>query len=303
MLIRALEGHPKAGAYWENHCTKAIMACGFEKMEGWESVFVHREMQLFLNVYVDDFKLCGKIENIPIMWKMLREHLDLDEPTKYNSYLGCNIKPCHVDKKMATEKCQLYSSIFTTLCAKDVAKIEDTTALRKQARASPDEKMKAISALFDLPSEDENDVQIMTFDDDDLPSMSAAAAGGPKGHISKAKTDPLYNVNPKAKPQKKKAKKKQRVLADPLDVKASTDEILKHVNRDLLQFNDHSVEGVKAYAYEMEGFSEQCVETYLELTGASISTLTKVATPNIDDHQFEPSELIEKGEYHLLHHG
>ena len=71
----------------------------------------------------------------------------------------------------------------------------------------------------------------------------------------------------------------------------AVEEILKHVNRDLLQFNDFSVDGVKAYAYEMEGFTEQCVETYLELTGANISILTKVATPNIDDHQFDVNLL------------
>ena len=82
ILKLALEGHPKAGACWEAHCTEKILLCGFEKVHGWESVFVHKDLQLFLNVYVDDFKLCGKAESIPVAWAMLRKHLDLDDPTR-----------------------------------------------------------------------------------------------------------------------------------------------------------------------------------------------------------------------------
>ena len=34
-----------------------MKSLGFEKVKGWECLYVHREDQLFLSVYVDDFKL------------------------------------------------------------------------------------------------------------------------------------------------------------------------------------------------------------------------------------------------------
>ena len=34
ILKLALEGHPKAGACWEAHCTEKILLCGFEKVHG-----------------------------------------------------------------------------------------------------------------------------------------------------------------------------------------------------------------------------------------------------------------------------
>ena len=73
---------------------------------------MHKDLQLFLNVYVDDFKLCGKAKSIPVAWAMLRKHLDLDEPTRYTAYLGCNIRPLRLSKELAIQKCRLFESIF-----------------------------------------------------------------------------------------------------------------------------------------------------------------------------------------------
>ena len=47
------------GEYWENRFTEKLLSRGFEKMMGWERLFVHRKLQLVLLVYVDDFKLAG----------------------------------------------------------------------------------------------------------------------------------------------------------------------------------------------------------------------------------------------------
>ena len=59
-----LYGRPKAGLYWEEHCHSGIKRCGFEKVDDWECLFKHHKKQLFLSVYVDDFKMGGKKESI-----------------------------------------------------------------------------------------------------------------------------------------------------------------------------------------------------------------------------------------------
>ena len=58
-LLRNLYGHPLAGLIWEKHCQKAILKAGFEKIPGWECLYVHRKQKLFLSVYVDDFRMAG----------------------------------------------------------------------------------------------------------------------------------------------------------------------------------------------------------------------------------------------------
>jgi len=70
-----LYGHPLAGLYWEKHCQKAIFGAGFEKVGGHECLYVHREQQLFLSVYVDDFKMAGKTSNVSNMWDALGTHI------------------------------------------------------------------------------------------------------------------------------------------------------------------------------------------------------------------------------------
>ena len=93
-----LYGHPLAGLYWEQHCHKAITKCGFTRVKGWECLYKHHEQQLFLSVYVDDFKMCGKERNLAPMWTKLGKYLDLEPPTPLhgNVYLGCgqsNVTP------------------------------------------------------------------------------------------------------------------------------------------------------------------------------------------------------------------
>ena len=59
-------------------------------------MYVHREKQLFLSVYVDDLKMAGKKENMKPMWDAMREHVELEPPKKMweNQYLvGCSQKP------------------------------------------------------------------------------------------------------------------------------------------------------------------------------------------------------------------
>ena len=58
-----LYGHPLAGLLWERHLEEILIEIGWEKVSGWECLYLHRKMKLFLSVYVDDFKLVGKKEN------------------------------------------------------------------------------------------------------------------------------------------------------------------------------------------------------------------------------------------------
>ena len=55
-MVKALYGHPDAGTFWEEHCHKGVTAVGFEPVgAAWPSVYVHKELNLLLVVYVDDF--------------------------------------------------------------------------------------------------------------------------------------------------------------------------------------------------------------------------------------------------------
>jgi len=57
----ALYGHPDSGTDWEHHCGQSLQKVGFRNVgEGvWPSCYFHRELDLLISVYVDDFKLAG----------------------------------------------------------------------------------------------------------------------------------------------------------------------------------------------------------------------------------------------------
>ena len=58
-------------------------------------------------------------------------------------------------------------------------------------------------------------------------------------------------------------------------------------------------DSVRAWKYEMRGHARQCVDRYLELSGKTKKDFKQVATPCMDDHQFNPQDFITKG--HLGH--
>ena len=63
VLLRInLYGHPLAGLLWELFSTEVLLSLGFEKVKGWECLFVNRKWQVFISVYVDDYKIAGKAE-------------------------------------------------------------------------------------------------------------------------------------------------------------------------------------------------------------------------------------------------
>ena len=61
-LVKALYGHPQAGVFWERRMHAAVLSVGFTSLGNcgeWRSVYFHKEFQVLMIVYVDDFKLAG----------------------------------------------------------------------------------------------------------------------------------------------------------------------------------------------------------------------------------------------------
>ena len=46
-------------------------------------------LQLFLVVYVDDFKMAGPSGNLARGWKLIRDGVTTDEPAPMSHFLGC----------------------------------------------------------------------------------------------------------------------------------------------------------------------------------------------------------------------
>jgi RNA:NAD 2'-phosphotransferase (TPT1/KptA family) len=95
-LILALYGHPDAGGFWEKHCDQALRRVGFVPLrESWLSVYVHKQLKLFLAVYVDDFKMSGPTSNLKHGWDLIAKHIKLETPQQIGRYLGCHHEVTH----------------------------------------------------------------------------------------------------------------------------------------------------------------------------------------------------------------
>jgi hypothetical protein len=104
-LRLSLYGHPMSGKYWENHFTEKLKSVGFEPITGWECLFAHRDLKLILSVYVDDFKLVGRAENLETGWKLMESSgLVLDPPDPLGDYLGCGQFPINIDPQEALRR-------------------------------------------------------------------------------------------------------------------------------------------------------------------------------------------------------
>ena len=89
-LRLALYGHPDAGTCWERHCESKLEVAGFRPVPNWAGCFVHKTLKAFLTVYVDDFKLAAAEKDAQTAWKLIRDQLQLEDPTPLDRYLGCN---------------------------------------------------------------------------------------------------------------------------------------------------------------------------------------------------------------------
>ena len=63
-LRKALYGHPDAGGLWERHCEAHLRTVGFTPIENWLSTYWHKDLQLLLVVYVDNFAMSGPSQNL-----------------------------------------------------------------------------------------------------------------------------------------------------------------------------------------------------------------------------------------------
>ncbi len=76
-------------------------------MLGWECMFYHVELQVILSVYVDDFKMAGKQDNMSKAWQLMdKAGLKLDRPQPFGDYLGCGQAPLVLTKEQAKERLQ-----------------------------------------------------------------------------------------------------------------------------------------------------------------------------------------------------
>ena len=60
-----LYGHPLTGLHLEKFCQSELVKEGFEKIKGWECLYKHHELGLFLSVYADDLKMDGQKTSAP----------------------------------------------------------------------------------------------------------------------------------------------------------------------------------------------------------------------------------------------
>ena len=107
-----LYGHPLPGLLWERQFETTQRKHGWEKVSNWECLFVHREKELFLSVYVDDIKLAGRKQNLDPMWKTLTKDVDLGESTSFldHVYLGCTQRQCQTSKDIVDNYRTMFES-------------------------------------------------------------------------------------------------------------------------------------------------------------------------------------------------
>ena len=89
VLVLALYGHPDAATFWEQHCEAMLKKDGYVKVKDWASVFRHKELDLFLVVHVDDFKMSGPAKEHRRRMGADLEGLKMEEPRQLKRYLGC----------------------------------------------------------------------------------------------------------------------------------------------------------------------------------------------------------------------
>jgi hypothetical protein len=86
-LIKALYGHPEAGAHWERHLTEIIKQMGGMSVPSHASCFFFPE-GLLLVVYVDDLMLSGPEQLHKGFWQELEKQVPIEPPEDLDRYLG-----------------------------------------------------------------------------------------------------------------------------------------------------------------------------------------------------------------------
>ena len=105
-------------------------------MESWPSCYFHKEWQLLLSVYVDDFKMSGLEKRMAKAWSKLRAHIKMADPVPASLYRGCtqsyktekDVKKVIYDMKdYLISTVEAYQKICETATGKISALNKDTT--------------------------------------------------------------------------------------------------------------------------------------------------------------------------------
>jgi len=154
ILRRNLYGHPIAGLLWEKYCEKVVKEAGFKPIPGWECLYVHKQQQLFMSIYVDDFKMSGKKENLAPMWAKIGKSLDLEPASSLdgNVYLGCGQRNVVVPTQTVTEKHEFFDRLLHgTIDLKDTPEDAQENHLTQNKKVRKT-KVKIPKAATSVPS-------------------------------------------------------------------------------------------------------------------------------------------------------
>ena len=137
-LDLALYGHPNAGAYWEQHCDKHLRAQGFipiDNNDAWRSCYHHKELDGFLIVYVDDFKLSAPEGHLKKLWSLITtdtinsktgeiitKGAELEEIESIGKFLGCQHNRFEGISPITGEKVQMIEYNMTDFMSSCVEK-------------------------------------------------------------------------------------------------------------------------------------------------------------------------------------
>ena len=121
-LIKALYKHPQAPALWQAHF-KRILA---KPVEGFPSVLSVPSLGVIVSIYVHDILAAGKPNELAKFWDSLRKHVDLDDVTPVDRFLGRYhvFKPNRTVFHMndyANQAIELYLSVASPFPLKNVS--------------------------------------------------------------------------------------------------------------------------------------------------------------------------------------
>ena len=92
-LLRAVYGHPDAGAFWEATLTAIMQQQGWTTVPGSGSVFLHQPSHAICVVYVDDMLLLARPKDAGKLWRALESKVHFKDPEQpLTRYLGARYR-------------------------------------------------------------------------------------------------------------------------------------------------------------------------------------------------------------------
>ena len=265
-----------------------IKEVGFEKIPGWENLFVHKKWQVLINVYVDDFKVAGK-GPLDYVWKALRNAgLDIDDPVKYQTYLGCAQREIKLSRDVLAAQISTYKAIFTHSYAVEAPKESTVT---NTTQDSADTLASASLCMHDVTVDNlqkAND-QCLIWDKsfDEIWDQCLTTADMSKetpwvlDSVKRADAESSAALHGAARDSQSRVSTAQGTVKLGMHFNMPTD--MSHV---------------RAYENEMFGFVQQCIDQWCQLTKINEVDVPYYQTPSIDDHMLSEDDMKEKGKLH-----